>query len=297
MIQLVGLAGTLSISFSAIFFRLAGVSPTTAAFFRAAYAVPALALVWLALRDRDRRTSNQRWMAFGSGLLLAVDLFLWHRAIEEIGAGLSTVLANQQVVFVGVAAWVLYGERPTRLAFALIPVVFLGVTLISGLGDPEAFGADPVAGVVFGIGAGIAYSGFLLVFRASNRGLAPPGGPLLDATAGAALGSLFMALFDGRFTFAIPLEAHLWLLALALLNQVLGWLLIALALPRLPALQTSVMLLVQPMATVLWGLILLDEFLSSVQWAGVALVVVGVATLATVGSVERREPLPEPIAG
>lgn len=236
-------------------------------------------------------------MAFGAGLLLAVDLFLWHRAIEEIGAGLSTVLANQQVVFVGVAAWILYRERPTRLAFGLIPIVFIGVTLISGLGDPDAFGANPVAGVVFGIAAGIAYSGFLLVFRASNRGLAPPGGPLLDATAGAAIGSLAMAVFDSRFTFGIALDAHLWLLALALLNQVFGWLLIATALPRLPALQTSVMLLVQPMATVLWGLLLFDEFLSLIQWVGVALVVAGVATLASRGSVEPRGPLPEPIAG
>lgn len=298
MTVLAALVGTLAISFSAIFVRLAGVSPSTAAFFRTAYAIPALLLIWLALRERDRRTPRQRAMAFGSGMLLAVDLALWHQSIADIGAGLATVLANTQVVFVGLVAWVLFRERPTTFAFVLVPVVFLGVVLISGLGAGNAFGANPGAGVVYGVGAGIAYSGFLLVFRSSNRALAPPGGPLLDATTGAAVGSLITALFDPGFTFDIALSAHGWLLVLALANQVLGWLFIAVALPRLPALQTSVMLLLQPMATVVWGLILFDEFLSSVQWVGVGLVLAGVAALSATGSVEPAgEPLPEPIAG
>ncbi|NIT33257.1 MAG: EamA family transporter, partial [Xanthomonadales bacterium] len=45
----------LAISFSAIFVRLADVSPITAAFFRAAYAVPFLIALWLVTRARDAR--------------------------------------------------------------------------------------------------------------------------------------------------------------------------------------------------------------------------------------------------
>jgi drug/metabolite transporter (DMT)-like permease len=58
-------------------------------------------------------------------------------------------------------------------------------------------------------------------------------------------------------------------------------------LPRLPALDTSVLLLVQPMLTVVWGRLLFAEVLSPLQVAGVALVVLGVATLA-VRSARRR---------
>ena len=47
MIHLLALVGVLSISFSAVFIRLALVSPVTATFYRGAYAVPVLALVWL----------------------------------------------------------------------------------------------------------------------------------------------------------------------------------------------------------------------------------------------------------
>lgn len=287
MVHLLALAGVLSISFSAIFVRLADVSPDTAAVFRAGYALPALFAVWLAFRGRDRRSGKERWIAFGAGLFLALDFSFWHRAIGDIGAGLATVIGNTQVVFVGLAAWMLYRERPTRLAFVLVPTVFLGVVLISGLGAESAFGENPPAGVAFGVLTALMYTGFLLLLRASNRGLAPPGGPLFDATLGAFLGTLVIGpLFDPHFSLVPSWPSHGWLVALALVAQVLGWLLISWALPRLPALETSVMLLLQPMLTVLWAFLLFQEVLAPVQWVGVALVLGGVATLAARGSVE-----------
>jgi drug/metabolite transporter (DMT)-like permease len=149
-----------------------------------------------------------------------------------------------------------------------------------------------VAGAALGVGAGVAYTGFLLVFRASNRGLAPAAGPLLDATLGAAAGSLLAAGTDGDFTFSLTWEEFGWLLALAMVAQVVGWLLIAEALPRVPALETSVLLLLQPMLTVVWGLIIFTERLSALQWAGVALVLGGVAALTLRGSVDRPAEAP-----
>src|SRR3989304_5569968 len=57
--------------------------------------------------------------------------------------------------------------------------------------------------------------------------------------------------------------------------QVAGWLLIAAALPGVPALETSVLLLIQPMATVVWALVIFSENLSALQWLGGALVMGG----------------------
>lgn len=284
--RLLALGGVMGISFSAIFVRLANVAPTTAAFFRSVYAVPVLLVIWWALRRRDPRSGAMRWMAFGSGVLLAVDLVLWHQSIAWLGAGLATVVANIQVVFVGGAAWILYQERPTRLAFLIVPLAFVGVALISGLGRSDAYGARPGAGTVAAVLAGVTYAGFLLVFRASNRQLAPPYGPLLDATLGAAAGSLAIGIFDASFEFVPIWPAHGWLLGLALAVQVGGWLMISAALPRLPALETSVLLLLQPMLTVLWAVLIFSEFLSAPQWLGVALVLGGIAALTVRGSVQ-----------
>ena len=136
-----------------------------------------------------------------------------------------------------------------------------------------------MAGVALGVAAGFCYAIFLIVFRASNRGLVPPAGPLLDATLGMAVGALLCAAFDSEFTFAVSREAHLWLLALALVSQVVGWLLIATALPRLPALATSVMLLIQPVFAIVWGVLFFGERQSVLQWIGSAIVLAGVASL------------------
>ncbi len=293
MTRVLAVVGIIGISFSAILVKEADASPSTAAFFRTAYAVPVLFLIWLAVRSRDARPVSLRWLAAAAGLFLALDLAVWHRSIDLIGAGLATVLANTQVVFVGVAAWFIHRERPTALAFATIPVVFLGVVLISGLGRDDAFGDDPVDGVAFGVVTGVAYAVFLLGFRASNRDLAPVPGPLLDATAGAALGSLIGGgLSDPDFSLAFTWPEHGWLLSLAMVSQVGGWLLIAFALPRVPALETSVLLLLQPMLTVLWGLIIFAEDLSLLQWTGVVLVLGGVGALTLRGSVERPAEAP-----
>jgi drug/metabolite transporter (DMT)-like permease len=169
MIRLLALAGVLSISFSAVFVRLAAVSPATASFFRAAYAIPVLALLWWFRRHGDRRPPRHRLLALTSGVILGFELTVWHESIALIGVGLATVLANVQVVFVALAARVLYGERLNARKAVIIAGVLGGVALTSGLARYDAYGSAPVLGVVVGALAGACYSAYLVMFRAANR--------------------------------------------------------------------------------------------------------------------------------
>jgi len=70
--------------------------------------------------------------------------------------------------------------------------------------------------------------------------------------------------------------SHAWLLVLALSSQVVGWLLISVSLPRLPAALTSVLLTIQPVGSVLLGVILLGEAPSALQLAGVVAIFAGI---------------------
>jgi len=289
--HLTALAGIVAISFSAIFVRLADVSPTTAALFRTGYAIPILIAIHLAKRHPRQR--RDRALAFVAGVLLAVDLVMWHTAIEYIGAGLATVVANVQVIWVGIVAWAVYREKPTTTAFAVVPMVLVGIALIGGLGRDDAFGDRPLFGALLATGASFTYSGFLLLFRASNRVLGPTAGPLLDACVGASVAMLVMAPFDAGFTVDVGWPAQGWLIALAVVAQVFGWLLIAGALPRLPALETSIMLLIQPALTILWARLIFTENLSAVQWTGVLIVMAGVALAGFRGSVRREPAIPQ----
>jgi drug/metabolite transporter (DMT)-like permease len=286
--------GAICIAFSAILVRLADVSPDTAAVFRCVYALPVLGL--LAALERRRygpRTPAERRLAVVAGVFFALDLMFWHRSIEAVGAGLATVLGNLQVVFVALTAWLLLGERPGARLVAAIPVVIVGIVLISGVLEEDAFGADPVLGVAFGVLTALAYTGFILVLRRGNRDLRRPAGPLFDATATAAVVAVIGGSLLGELDpWPGPL-AQGWLIALALTAQVAGWLLISVSLPRLPAAVTSVLLTVQPVCSVFLAMVLLDEAPSPLQLGGVALVLAGVIAVA-LG--RRRQPatVPEP---
>ena len=285
---LAALAGALTIAFSAILVDLAGVSPSTAAVFRCAYALPALGA--LALVERRRygpAPAGSRRRAALAGACFAADLILWHHAIADVGAGLATVLANLQVVLVAIVAWLLLGERPSPRIVAAVPIVFVGTVLISGVVGDDAFGEDPGRGALFGVLTGVAYTAFILVLREMGRDLRRPAGPLFQATLAATLVAVVAGALLGELELAPSWPAHGWLVTLALTSQVLGWLLIALALPRLPASLTSVVLTVQPVGSVLLGIVLLDESPAALQLAGVGLIVAGIV-VAT-----RRAPQPE----
>jgi drug/metabolite transporter (DMT)-like permease len=274
---LTAVLGALTIAFSAIFVRLADVSPATAAVFRCAYALPPLAmLAWIERRRYGPRAAGQSRLAWIAGFFFAVDLVLWHHAIGHVGAGLATVLGNTQVVIVPIAAWLLLGERPGGRVAAAVPLVLVGVVLISGvIGSGQAYGENPLLGVVFGVGTGFAYAGFLLVQRRANADHRRPAGPLFDATFSAAFFSLLIGLVFGEVNLVPSWPAHGWLLLLAISVQVVGWLLISVGLPRLPAAITSVVLTVQPVGSVLLGIWLLAEAPSSIQLIGVVFILAG----------------------
>jgi drug/metabolite transporter (DMT)-like permease len=288
---LAGALGALVIAFSGILVRLAEVSPATAAFFRCAYALPLLGLLaWIERRRYGARPRRERVLTLSAGVLFAADLVLWHYSIEAVGAGLATVLGNIQVVLVGLLAWAALGERPENRTLAAIPVVFLGVVLISGVVGAGAYGEDPLLGVVYGVLTAITYALFILILRHGNTDLRRPAGPLFDATLVAAVFSALAGIAIGDLDPVPGLESQLWLVLLALSSQVLGWLLISVSLPRLPAVLTSILLMLQPVSTVFLGAVLLSESPSAVQLSGVAIVLAGVA-FATIQPTSRRRPV------
>ena len=292
MTLLAALAGAVLISFSAIFFALSDVSPITGAFFRAVYALPVLFVLWWTRRNQDQRPTSRRWIAVGAGLALGADVISWHTSIEFIGAGLATLLANTSVVFVALGAWILLGERPRKTTMAAIPVILLGVTLVSGLGQGNAFGSNPLGGTLLALLAAVFYATFLLAFRHSNDEKAPAAGPLMEATLGAAMASLLLGLASSAIDFAFSWPAHGWLIALAVGAQVIAWLMIAYALPRLPAVETATIILIQPALTMLWGAVIFGERPSTLQIVGAVIVLAGVALVAFIRARRVPDPLP-----
>ena len=280
-----GLLGALAIAFSSILVRLSHASPSTAAIFRCAFALPVLGvLAWLEDRRFGRRSWAERRVLVPAGVFFAIDLILWHHSIEDVGAGLATVLANIQVVLVPLVAWALLAERPGRRILAALPIALLGVLLISGAFEHGAYGRAPGRGALFGIGAGIAYVGFLLLLRRGAADLRRVAGPLFDATATATVVAVVIGLIVGDADLTPAWPGVAWLVVLALTSQVIGWLLIGTSLPRLPAAITSLILCVQPVGSVALAALILGESPSALQLVGVAVVLLAVLTATLPGA-------------
>jgi drug/metabolite transporter (DMT)-like permease len=253
------------------------VSPATGVFFRCLFGLPILVLVAygevLARGPMSRRTVAMSALA---GVLFAVDLLTFHIVIDLMGAGLATVMGNLQVVVVALAAWLLLGERPRREVFVAIPVMLIGAVLISGVVGTGAFGQNPQAGVAIGLVTAVAYAAYLLVIRQASPDHRPAG-PVAIATAVTGLIAGLYGAAAGSLDLTPGWPALGYLIAYGVVSQSIGYVAIQTALPRLPAVTSSVLLLVQPVTTLILGVLLLGEEPSAAQLLGVVLVVAGIA--------------------
>jgi drug/metabolite transporter (DMT)-like permease len=264
----VALTGVAIISFSAIIVRASHVAPGTAAALRCAYALPVL--VPLALLS-PRPPGRALMLSFGGGVILGVNLVLWHHSIERIGAGFATVLANTHVLFV-LAGVLAAGGAVARRSVIALPLPLVGIALIGGVGSSAHLDG---LGVALALAAAAAYGAFQLIF---DRALRITGGgpwPLCAVTAGAALSGFAAAVASGE-DLVPPLPGQAWMLLLALGPQTAGWLLIGHGVARLRAFAVSLLLTVQPVLTAIWGVLAFGEQMRPLQIVGVALVLGGV---------------------
>ncbi|MEC8548522.1 MAG: DMT family transporter [Candidatus Thermoplasmatota archaeon] len=288
----IALAGATAISFAPMLYAISGEGPLTGAFFRMLYAIPVLWLMSLMWGGTDERDGHAKWMAFGAGLVLAFDFVSYHSAIDWVGTGIATLIGNSQVIIVTLLSWWLLGERPNKAIMIALPVVILGLLFISGIWDDSPYGEKPKMGVIAGVFTAFFYSAFLIIYRYANKSLAPATKLQFEATAGGAFGLLILGVLPLNslniepIAFQPTFPAHAWLLLLAVMCQCIGWVAITYSLPRLPAAHTSFAILLQPVLTIVWGILLLGESPSSQQTVGMILILTAVIGVTLRGTVE-----------
>ena len=288
----IAMFGGVVVSFAPILYAISNANPLTGAFFRMVYALPFLGLIIWFRGVGDSRSTNTRFIAIIVGLFFSLDFLAYHSAVDWIGTGIGTLIGNSQVIIVTLMSWWLFGERPNLSILISLPIVMFGLCLISGIWDDEPYGSHPVRGVIAGVFTAIFYSAFLIIYRFANRELAPATNLQFDSTVGCALGLLLLSFLPLQsihvdpINFEPTLPVHGWLLLLAILSQVVGWLAIAYSLPRLPAAYTSFAILLQPTLTIVWGIVLLSESPSIQQVIGMILILGSIIGVTVYGSVE-----------
>ncbi|MGV9973947.1 DMT family transporter [Nocardia beijingensis] len=276
--------GALGVATSGIFIELSGAAPATATFFRCALALP---LLWPLARGERRREGalprRQTVVAVTAGVLFAADALLWTQAIYEIGAGLTAVLVNAQVVIVPLLA-LLNDREPIRGGFLVVsPFLVAGILLTGGVFEAGASGNAPVPGTIHAVLAALCYSGFLFLLRRGGHSGQVVQSYRLVLLSAAAVGALWPGV-----TFTPGWTALGWLALTAVCGQIGGWLLIALATAQLSSTVSAAMLMLTPVGALVLAAVVLDERPTALQLFGCVLILVGTYRAAASGSGQRR---------
>ncbi|MER6071818.1 DMT family transporter [Streptomyces sp. NPDC001852] len=267
--------GAACLSLSAVFVKLADVNAGTAAFLRCAIAL--IALVPMLVHETRRHgamPAGLRGHAVLAGVFLGADYVMWTVSIIDIGAAVSTVLINVQVIVFPLLARLLDGTRVPRRFLWACPLMLTGIALAGGMAEAGAQAVHPVRGTLLGIGAGAAYAVYLyLTRRCGRRSPRHVVSPVCLSTAAATVTSAAISLLTTGLPLAVPATSWGWIVALALLGQVAAWLLISKGGPLLPPNTSAALLLLQPVMAIGFALVILRETPAFTQLCGCALVI------------------------
>jgi len=276
--------GSILISFSAVFVKIADVSPTVAGVYRNAFGALALFALAGVRRDALWRGWAPLGYAFLAAAFFAGDLFFWHRSILYIGPGLATILGNSQVFVMALVGLFVFRERATWQFLLSLPLVVLGLLMLVGA-DWNTLGPTYRLGVVFGGLTAATYAGFLLTLRRAQRAQVrlSAAANLAVVTSLCALLMVLMARIEGKPLRVPDTTSLLVLAAYGVLCQGVGWALISRAIRVVEASRVGLVLLLQPTLTFVWDMLFFHRPTSLVEGLG-ALLALGAIYL---GSVRR----------
>src|ERR1035437_7863634 len=218
--------GMVAISFGAILARIAqgyGLPSLAIAALRlglAALIVTPLSF-WQSRRALLDITPQQIRLTLGAGLFLALHFATWISSLEYTSVASSTALVTTNLLWVGIASFFLFGERPAWLMALGIAVSLSGSVLIFWSDSSHSTGSNPWLGNLLALAGSWCFSAYLLIGRRLRRDMPLP------AYIWLAYGAAALFLLVTCRVAGIPLEgygmpAYVVALGMALGPQLLG---------------------------------------------------------------------------
>jgi drug/metabolite transporter (DMT)-like permease len=277
--------GAVAMGISPLFVRIAneaGVGPFASAFWRVALALPVL-YVWMRLDEANAKAGAPR-RSFSPATLLAglaftADLVFWHLSIINTTIANATFFATTAPFFVVIVTWAVLRQRVARGTLVGLVVCLLGGGAL--IGQSLQVDPDRIRGDVYGIATALFFG---LYFIAVSRARESSGAARVtfEATLITSAMLLLVALgLDGRLLPAnegsvTGLQLAAALIAMGVVSHAGGQGLLSVALGRLPATFSSLVIFLEAVVAALAGWLVLGERLTLLQILGGALVLFGI---------------------
>lgn len=281
------LLGAGLLGFAAVFVRWsAPASPLVVGFYRMLFALPGVLLLALVEREGPAPARGAVAWAVAAGVCFVFDLWLWHLSLHFTSVANSTMLVGLSPLWVALASMALFRTRLRKRAWGGLFLALAGA-LVLGLAKGARWGTgqgELLAGV-----ASVAYAFFTLALGRARSGLSARK-VLACVSFTCVVGFGLLALARGDAFGPFPARAWWALAGLGVVVQVLAWWLISWGLGHIDANLGSIGLLVQPVATVGLGWLLLGEHIKPVQGLGSLLILAGIALSAFTPPLRGKEP-------
>lgn len=268
-----------AISLSAIFVRLADAPGVVVAFWR--MAVASLVMLPLTVRAIRRTPPGARnlWPTAAAGFLLAVHFAAWISSLSYTTVAASVTMVSTTPLWVALLAWAFLRQAPTLTTLIGVLLAVAGGAIIGfggSSGADAATASAPLLGDGLALLGGLAMAGYLLLGRlAQRRGLG------LDAYAGsaysvAALCLLPLPLLFGYDYLGYPAATFAWVVALALVPQLIGHTGINHALRHMGPTRVATATLLEPLGAGLLAFLLFQEAPGPLTLLGAVVLLTGV---------------------
>jgi drug/metabolite transporter, DME family len=248
----------------------------------------AAAAVWLLVPAARRRWG---WRVVAVAAVYAATMVTFVVANKLTTSANAVFLQAAAPLYVMLAGPLLLGERLRGGDLAFVGVVGVGVTLcFLGAGPPQVTAPDPGRGNVVAVLSGVLWAATVLGLRWLGTGGRRPRALRLDADAAATetpsaeSSDAILTVVAGNalaclacLPLALPVAgvgAADWLVVLYLgVVQIgLAYLALTTAMPHVPALEASTLLLVEPALNPVWALAVHGERPGAASWAGGAII-------------------------
>ncbi len=265
--------GAVAMGASPIFVRLADVGPFTSAFWRVALALPLL-YAWMRLTEGSGAPAARfAKPAILSGLAFAGDLFFWHLAIVHTSVANATFFATCAPIWVVLFGWLLFRERVKANVLAGLALCLAGGAALLA----QSFQLKPAGAIgdIFGIVTGVFFGLYFLAAQAARK-TTSAARLTFEATVVTAAILFVVALVAERSMLPHTLRGLAALLAMAWISHTGGQGLLSIALGRLPAAFSSLVIFLEAIAAAGFGWLILGERVSEIQALGGLAILAGI---------------------
>jgi len=273
--------GLVAISFGAILARLAqgyGVPSLSVAALRlglAALIVTPFAL-WRSRRVLLAMNRRQMKLTLGAGFFLALHFATWISSLEYTSVASSTALVTTNTLWIGIASFLLFGEKPGWLMVVGIVVSLIGSLLIFWSDSSHsAPGSNPLLGNFLALAGSWCFSAYLLLGRRLRADLPLPAYIWL-AYGVAALLLLIACQFAGAPLTGYGSPVYVVALGMALGPQLLGHTSYNWSLKHVSTTFVAVVTLGEPVGSAGLAWLLFNESFALLQGMGFVLLLTGI---------------------